>query len=97
MISQIGAWSLDHPSETVTYSKVFPEYWAMLEKHYFESQKALLSKMHDALIVYANDTGAVTEEGRTLANKTVTNMVSRLGYCEHCAKEVITFLMRQRY
>lgn len=95
VISQVGAWSLDHPGQTVDYSLVFPEFWRKLEKHYYESQKALLKKMSDALILYqhaANDT-----EGDRLAKQTVDNMTQRLGYCESCAREVITFLMKSRY
>ncbi len=99
IISTVGAWSLDHPNEPVVYFKVFPEFWAKLEKHYYESQKALLTKMHNALMLWDNgDTNPnLNEEGSRLARQTVENMKKRLGYCDHCAKEVITFLMRSRY
>lgn len=97
IISQVGVWSLDHPNQVMNYAKVFPEFWSKLEKHYYEGQKALLTKMHNALVVYDNSSAEVTEEGSRLARQTVENMKKRQGYCEHCAKEVITFLMRQRY
>ena len=97
VISQIGAWSLDHPREPVVYSKVFADFWRKLEKHYFESQKALLTKMHDAILVYGTDKDDPSSEGGKLARQTVDNLVSKMGYCPKCAKEVITFLMRQRY
>jgi len=110
IISQIGAWSLDHPKETVVYAKVFPDFWRKLEKHYYESQKTLLTKMHDALLVYGSETSPLdtpTEnspfgqdpdsEGAVLARQTVNNMVARQGYCLRCAKEVISFLLKQRY
>jgi predicted Ser/Thr protein kinase len=99
VISQIGAWSLDHPKEAVVYAKIFPDFWRKLEKHYFESKKSLLTKMHDALLLYepsAPDSGG-NDEGMKLARLTIKNMKEKLGYCEHCAKEVITFLMRTRY
>lgn len=97
MISQVGAWSLDHAGKPVVYSKVFPQYWRKLEKHYFESQKALLTKMSDALRVYGTAEQDTDSEGGRLARTTIENMKSKLGYCEHCAREVIGFLMRQRY
>jgi predicted Ser/Thr protein kinase len=96
-ISQVGAWALDHPGKAVTYAKVFPEFWHKLEKHYYESQKALLTKMHNALVLYGKESAEVTEEGSQLAEQTVNNMKTKLHYCEHCAKDVIVFLMRQRY
>ena len=101
IISQIGAWSLDHLKEPVAYAKVFPDFWRKLEKHYFESQKALLTKMHDALVVYGSGSPETPKdadsEGALLARQTINNMKAKLGYCEQCAKEVISFLMRQRY
>lgn len=98
IISQVGAWALDHPGETVLYQKVFPQFWQRLEKHYYDSQKATLTKMHNALLVYGKGEKVdVNEEGGRLAAQTVKNMKSRLGYCDHCAQEVITFLMRQKY
>lgn len=101
VISQVGAWSLDHPGLPVVYAEVFPEFWKKLEKHYYESQKSLLKKMSDALLVYQHAGTqaplATNNEGDLLARQTVQNMTTRLGYCEHCAKEVISFLMKQRY
>jgi len=97
VIARVGAWSIDHPKETVTYARVFPEFWRKLEKHYYESQKAVLTKMHNALLLYGNSKPDIGEEGSRLAYQTVENMKLKLGYCENCAKEVITFLMKQRY
>jgi predicted Ser/Thr protein kinase len=106
IVSQIGAWSLDHPSAPVVYSKVFPEYWRKLEKHYYQSQKDLLTKMHDALLLYgrhsdsgdeALSTNSGLSEGQQLAKQTVENMKKNLGYTEEGAREVITFLMKSRY
>lgn len=97
VISQIGVWSLDHPQSQVVYSKVFPNFWQKLEKHYFVSQKALLSKMSEALVVYTSEQEQSTTEGAQLARKTVLNMKQKHGYCDLCAREVIIFLMKQRY
>ncbi len=106
IISQIGAWSLDHPKAPVVYSKVFPEYWRKLEKHYYQSQKEVLTKMHDAILFYGRDTDTGDEvestnsnlsEGQRLARQTVENMRGHLGYTVEGAREVITFLMKARY
>ena len=107
LISQIGAWSLDHPAEAVIYSKVFPEYWKKLEKFYYQTQKTQLTKMHTALLHYGKDGRAraeagggenlLTEEGNRLANDTITNLKARYGYSDESAREAITFLMKSRY
>jgi serine protein kinase len=97
IISTVGAWSLDHAGEPVVYARVFPEYWQRLEKHYFDGQRTLLTNMHNAVRLYGTDDPSVTEEGSRLAQKTIANMAENQGYCEHCAREVIGFLMRSRY
>jgi serine protein kinase len=97
VISQVGAWSLDHPGQAVAYAKIFPEYFQKLEKHYFETQKGLITKMHNALKLYGTDDPSIDQEGHQLAVKTLGNMTAKLGYCEHCAREVVTFLMRTKY
>src|SRR6185437_14447335 len=84
IISQVGVWSLDHPKEPVVYAKVFPEFWRKLERHYYESQKSLLTKMSDALLVYDTDKDDPHSEGGKLARQTVANMKSRFGYCDKC-------------
>jgi len=97
VISQVGAWSLDHQSETMVYSKVFPDFWAKIQKHYYETQKETLAKMHDALIHYGSEKEDTNSEGSKLARQTLENMKSKLGYDEDSAREAITFLMRKRY
>jgi len=96
-ISQVGVWSLDHPKEKVVYARVFPDFWRKMEKHYYESKKSVLTKMSDALLVYDTERDDPHSEGGQLARQTINNMKSRFGYCENCAKEVVTFLMKQRY
>ncbi len=104
VIAQIGAWSLDNPNTTVVYSKVFPQYWGKLEKHYYQTQKDLLTKMHNALLLYGqidrvtkSSSDSNMEEGEKLARQTVENMKKKLGYTDEGAREVITFLMKSRY
>jgi predicted Ser/Thr protein kinase len=98
ILSSLGAWSLDNPGVPVVYARVFPEFWKKLEKHYFESQKSLLHKMSQALVVFDPDVKHDQHsEGGKLARKTIENMKSKHGYCEECAKEIIAYLMKQKY
>lgn len=55
--------------------------------------------MHNALAQYdpSDPDRGGNDEGLQLARLTIKNMIAKRGYCEHCAKEVITFLMRARY
>jgi len=97
IISQIGAWTLDNPSQEVNYSKVFPQYWRKLENHFFDSQKPMITKMYNALQVYGTEEEDQNSEGSKLARQTLKTMQTKLGYCEKCASAVISFLMSKKY
>lgn len=97
LITQIGAWVLDHPKETVDYFRVFPEIKQRIEKHFYESQKALLQKMNTALKSFGTDYEDATAEGTRLARQTLENMQKKFGYTVDGAKEVIGFLMSRKY
>lgn len=97
LITQIGAWVLDHPKEPVDYFKVFPELRLKIEKHFYESQKALLQKMNVALKHFGTDYEDPNSEGSALARETLANMQKKFSYSEAGAKEVIGFLMNKKY
>ena len=97
LITQIGAWALDHPKEAMDYFKVFPELKSKMEKHFYESQKSLLQKMNLALKHFGTDYHDPNSEGAKLAHLTLENMQKKFGYTIDGAKEVIGFLMTRRY
>lgn len=97
VLTTLGAWSLDHPGKPVVYGRVFQEFWKKLEKHFFETQKAQLTQMHNALQVFGTEEFDTQSEGGQLARRTIDTMKSRYGYDEASAREVIMFLMKSRY
>jgi predicted Ser/Thr protein kinase len=97
LISQIGAWVLDHPKEPIDYFRVFPEIRVKMEKHFYESQKALLHKMNTALKQFGTNYDDSNSEGAKLAHLTLENMQKKFGYSMDGAKEVIGFLMTRVY
>ncbi len=76
---------------------MFPEFWRKLEKHFFETQRALLTKMADALAHYGGEHFDPNSEGGRLAQKTIDHMVQKKGYTPDSASEVIRFLMKSKY
>lgn len=96
-LSLVGAWSLDHKNEAVQYGEIFPEFRKRLEKHYFESQKAVMTKLYNALLVYGKDEDNPDSEGSKLVRKSLDELVTRYGYTAESAKEVVFYLLKQRY
>ncbi|MBI4508878.1 MAG: serine protein kinase PrkA [Deltaproteobacteria bacterium] len=98
-ISRIGAWSVDHPNQRPNYGEIFPKQFSQLRESYFERHKRLVKKTIEDLLVYLTDgPGRISDrEAKTRVEDTLTNMKDRCGYCDLCAKEAVSFLLRKRY
>ena len=99
VIAAIGAWRLDHPSETrMPYSKVFPELFRRLRDHFFEERKRTLRRNKENVLRYlADGASELAARDRQAVEEMLRNMGERYGYCQHCAKDAILLLMRRRY
>jgi predicted Ser/Thr protein kinase len=98
VISRIGAWSIDHRNQKPNYAEVFPRAFSALREAYFEQRKKVLKRTGEDLLVYVTDgAAAVDQEARTRAERTLHNLRERHGYCDRCAKEAVSLLLRQRY
>jgi predicted Ser/Thr protein kinase len=99
IISAIGAFRLDHPGgDEIDYVVIFPDLFRRLRDHYFEERRRQLRQSKEQLLHYLSDErGGIDEKATRQVEETLSTMRSRYGYCEHCAKDAILFLMRQRY
>jgi serine protein kinase len=99
VISRIGAWSIDHPNVKPNYAEVFSKAFASLRESYFEQRKKVVKRLGEDLLIYVTDgaNALADAEARTRAERTLQNMRDRYGYCDRCAKEAVSLLLRQRY
>lgn len=98
LISTIGAWRLDHPGEEVEYGKIFPRLFRRLRDHYFEDRKQILRRYKDNLLHYLGEGPAgMSRKDREDVERLMDGLTKRYGYCGHCAKDAILFLMKKRY
>ena len=97
VISNIGAYSLDHPNEPVNYAEVFPDFMQSLEDHYFDQQKSQMTKLKDAIEVWGTEKEDLTTDHHKLAKQTISTLEKRYGYCDECARQAILFLVKTKY
>ncbi len=98
VISRIGAWVIDHPSQKPSYSEIFPKHFQLLREATFEQRKKIVKKTNQDLLVLLTDgPDRLDPQARVRAETTLTNLRETYGYCERCAKEAVSFLMRKRY
>jgi predicted Ser/Thr protein kinase len=102
VISRIGAWTIDHPGQKIDYGQVFPRHLQLLRESYFEQRKKLLKKTQEDVLVYLADGAERTrprldKESFERVETTIRNLREKYGYCEKCAKDAVSFLLRKRY
>jgi predicted Ser/Thr protein kinase len=98
LIAAIGAFRVDHPGAEVDSAAIFPDLFRRLREHYFEERKREISRSKDNLLRYlAGETAGLDERARRDVERTLGTLRQRYGYCEHCAKEAVLFLLRRRY
>lgn len=98
MISTIGARALESPNEKPEYTVLFKHYIHRLREDFFAKRKKVLRRLCETFLRYTS------EDRRTLDAKEseqseamLRTLESRYGYCEHCARDTIAYLLKKRY
>ncbi len=98
MISGIAAWAIDHPGEKVEGKNVFPNFLRRLRDAIFSDKRVEIAKQARDIVVLLRDGGTGLDEGRKKEiREVVTQLSSRSGYCENCATDMASMLVRKRY
>lgn len=98
MISAIAAWALDHPGQKVEARAVFPQFVKRLRDAIFADKRADVAKRARDIIVLVRDEGAGLDDAhRRDARQVLDTLASRFGYCDHCAADMASMLVRKRY
>lgn len=98
LISAVAAHKLDNPDAGMDYARIFPDVFRRLRDHFFEERQRTLQRNTENILKYlSEDKAQLSSKERTQVEETLRTMTRRYGYCEHCGKEAILFLMRKRY
>ncbi len=102
VIAQIGAWSIEHPGQKVDLSTLFARQLQLLRDSYFAERKKVLKKTMEDLLVYSTEGAAraqtmLDKESFERVEVTLGNLTTRFHYCNHCARDAVSFLLRKRF
>lgn len=108
LISMIAAWAIDHPEEKFTNAVVFPQQLRKLRDAFFADRRKAVALVCRDLVVLLRDraargSSAEPPMGNNLREEQRKNALAAfgrlqaMGYCEHCALEGGSALLRARY
>jgi predicted Ser/Thr protein kinase len=96
LVTKIAAFSLEHRGGRLDYAEIFPELFNRLRESYYQQQQQALTVLaRYALVLGTDDDALVPRHERARVERTFQNMRERHGYCDHCTREVLSFVLRR--
>jgi len=98
LISTIAAWAIDHPGQKIDNTVVFAPLTKRLREAVFAERRKQVAMLARDLVVLLSEGGAgLTEEQRKVAAGAAQRLKEKFGYCDHCAKDAVSALVRWRF
>ncbi len=97
LMATIGSFRLDNPDAPLEYAAIFPTLFRRMKEHYFEQKKADIQRAAESYLKLLTD-GYSTADAKTVESFRATQKaLESIGYNDITAREVIAFLLRERY
>ncbi|MCC7535575.1 MAG: serine protein kinase PrkA [Deltaproteobacteria bacterium] len=98
LISTIAAQAIDHPGEPIDYGRLFPRELDRLKERYFaDRRKTIAAIARDIVALVRGEPGALDDERRERARRTLEQLAKRYGYDDVSAADAIAVLLADRY
>jgi serine protein kinase len=98
MISGVAAWSIDHPSEKVEPTVVFPQMLRRLRDAIFAgSRQQVAERTCDIVRLTREDGAGLDMNAKKAAEETLQRLITRFSYCRNCAVDAASSLLRRRF
>ncbi len=98
MISNIAAWSLDHPGAKIDAGTVFPHVMKRMREAIYEGKRPLVAALaRDVVIVVRDGASGLTAERKKAAETCIAELEKKFGYCQSCAADAASATLRRRF
>lgn len=98
LISTIAAWAIDHPGEKIDNAVVFAQQTRKLREAVFAERRKQVAQLARDIVMLLGEGGAgLDETHKRLAREAVERMETQFGYCDDCARDAASSLLRWRF
>jgi serine protein kinase len=97
MISSFAAWSLDHPDQRVEPAIVFPHLLQRMREAVLAERRPAVARLTRDLVVLVREEGSGLDAERRKNAKDAIERMVKMGYCENCAADAASALLRRRF
>ena len=103
ILTKLGAYSLDHPGEVITYTKVLAGITKQLKESFRNEQKKVINKLKQNLVYYLSmkegesKNSGVNKQATEQVETILTELRERYQYGENGAINCLKYLLNKRY
>jgi predicted Ser/Thr protein kinase len=97
LISGFAAWALDHPGQKVEPATVFPQHLRTMREAVLAERKPAVARLTRDIVVLTRESGAGLDAQRRKDAEQALQRLVKLGYCESCAADAASTLLRRRF
>jgi predicted Ser/Thr protein kinase len=98
LISSIAAWAIDHPGQRVENAVVFSGQTRKLREAVFlERRKQIAVLARDIVLLVSEEGKGLPDDHRRSARAALDRLESQFNYCDYCARDAASSLLRWRY
>lgn len=94
LIMRIAGWAIENPGKTIDYRGLFEDIFSALKRATYERRSAAVSAIQKNILKYGTDEWPhLLPAEQHLVERTLERMQRGYGYCEACAKEVLSYML----
>lgn len=98
VIGTIGARALENPNDRPDYGEIFEGYIDRLREDFFAKRKKVLRRILENFVkLTEGDVKGLEAKDVDQAKRMLEALIDNHGYCEHCARDTVAYLLRKRY
>ncbi|MEK7705604.1 MAG: serine protein kinase PrkA, partial [Myxococcota bacterium] len=98
VIGTIGARALENPDSPPVYTEIFRGYIQRLREDFFNKRTKELRRINEAFLRFlSGDAKGLQPKEVEHATAMLKALTERYGYCEHCARDTVAYLLKKRY
>ena len=98
LISAIAAWAIDHPDAKIDNATVFGMQTKKLRDAVFAERRQQIAHLaRDVMLVLSEQHAGMTTDRKSAARTAADRLKQVYGYCDECARDTASSLVRWRY
>jgi predicted Ser/Thr protein kinase len=97
LILRIAGWAIDHPGQPIPYHDLFRDIFKALKQAYYKKREGSVAQIEEHILRFGTeDWPHVPRAEQKVVKRSLARMKVKYGYCELCAKEVLSYVLKHR-